>query len=197
METKMEQFSATNTNPVLRVDKGGTVLYSNEASKPLFQEWGVVIGGKLPSYIGDLVQRVITRNSPEKMEIDVGKGVYLVVFHPLPEQECVNISGFDISDRIELEEKPRESEALEMMKLELAEYNKSQQTKDDWEQFALKFSEEMKLHVPSVAILRIAKRAQSKDVFLVGHEGLGCGERCHRFILLNLIDDVAKEKVLK
>jgi len=75
----------------------------------------------------------------------------------------------------------------------IAEYNKSQQTKDDWEQFALKFSEEMKLHVPSVAILRIAKRAQSKDVFLVGHEGPGCGERCHRFLLLNLIDDVAKE----
>src|SRR5665647_1109878 len=121
METKMEQFSATNTNPVLRVDKGGTVLYSNEAGKPLLQEWGVVVGGKLPSYIGDLVQRVITRNSPEKMEIDVGKGVYLIVFHPLPEQKCVNISGFDISDQKEVEEKPRESEALEMMKLELAE----------------------------------------------------------------------------
>ena len=107
----MEQFSATNTNPVLRVDKGGTVLYSNEAGKPLLREWGVVVGGKLPSYIGDLVQRVITRNSPEKMEIDVGKGVYLIVFHPLPEQECVNISGFDISDQKEVEEKPRKSES--------------------------------------------------------------------------------------
>jgi PAS domain S-box-containing protein len=34
----------------------------------------------------------------------------LVVFHPLPEQECVNISGFDISAQKELEEKLRESE---------------------------------------------------------------------------------------
>jgi uncharacterized protein YeaO (DUF488 family) len=75
----------------------------------------------------------------------------------------------------------------------IAEYNKSQQTKDDWEQFALKFSEEMKLHVPSVAILRIAKRAQSKDIFLVSNEGPSCGERCHRFLLLNLIGDVSKE----
>jgi len=75
----------------------------------------------------------------------------------------------------------------------IADYDKSKQTIDDWEQFALKFSEEMKLHVPSVAILRIAKRAQSKDFFLVSHEGLGCGERCHRFLLLNLIGDVAKE----
>ena len=75
----------------------------------------------------------------------------------------------------------------------IAEYEKSQQTRDDWEQFALRFSEEMKPHVPSVAILRIAKKAQSKDIFLVSHEGPGCGERCHRFLLLNLIGDVAKE----
>ena len=75
----------------------------------------------------------------------------------------------------------------------IADYDKSKQTIDDWEQFALGFSEEMKLHVPSVAILRIAKRAQSKDIFLVSNEGPGCGERCHRFLLLNLIGDVAKK----
>ena len=32
------------------------------------------------------------------------------MFHPLPEQECVNISRFYISDQKELEEKLRESE---------------------------------------------------------------------------------------
>lgn len=40
----------------------------------------------------------------------MGKRVYLVMFHPLPEQECVNIYRFDISDQKELEEKLRESE---------------------------------------------------------------------------------------
>ena len=110
MKTKMEQSSATNPNPVLSVEKNGTVLYSNEAGEPLLHEWGVKVGEKLPSSIGDLVQRVISQNSPEKMEVKVGKRVYLIVFHPLPEQECVNISGFDISDQKELEEKLRESE---------------------------------------------------------------------------------------
>ena len=57
--------------------------------------------------IGDFVQRVISRNSPEKMEVKAGKRVYLVAFHPLPEEECVNIYGFDISDQKELEEKLR------------------------------------------------------------------------------------------
>ena len=75
----------------------------------------------------------------------------------------------------------------------IATYNKSQQTKDDWEQFTLRFLEEMKLHVPSVAILRTAKRAQSKDIFLVSHEGPECGEHCHRFLLLDLMSNAAKE----
>ncbi len=110
MKTKIEQSSAKNPNPVLSVAKDGTVLYSNEAGEPLLHEWGVEVGEKLPSSIGDIVQRVISQNSPEKMEVKVGKRVYLVVFHPLPEQECVNISGFDISDQKELEGKLRESE---------------------------------------------------------------------------------------
>ena len=71
---------------------------------------GCGVGEKVPSSIGDIVQRVISHNSPEKIEVKVGNKVYLVVFSPLPEQECVNISGFDISDQKELEEKLRESE---------------------------------------------------------------------------------------
>ena len=110
MKDKMEQSPSINSNPLLSVAKDGIILYSNEAGKTLFNEWGVRVGEKLPSSIGDIVRRVITRNSPEKMEVKVGNRVYLVVFHPLSIQECVNISGFDISDQKELEEKPLESE---------------------------------------------------------------------------------------
>ena len=106
----MEQFPAKNPNPVLSIKKGGTVLNSNAASEPLLYEWGVGIGEKLPFYIGDFVKRVFSRNSVEKMEIKVGKRVYLLSFHPLPEEECVNIYGFDISEQKEYEEKLRESE---------------------------------------------------------------------------------------
>jgi PAS domain S-box-containing protein len=110
MKTKIEQFTAKNPNPVLSVEKDGTVLYSNVAGEPLLHEWGVRVGEKLPSFIGDFVQRVISLNLPEKMEVKAGKRVYLVTFHPLPEEKCVNIYGFDISDQKEFEEKLRESE---------------------------------------------------------------------------------------
>lgn len=110
MNTKMEQLPAADPNPVLCVAKDGTVLYSNEASEPLLHEWSVAIGDKLPSYIGDFVKKTLSQNSPEKMEVKSGNKVYLVVLHPLPEQECVNIYGLDISDQKEIEKALRESE---------------------------------------------------------------------------------------
>ena len=109
MDTKMKQFPTNISNPVLSVGMDGTVLYSNEAGEPLLHEWGVRVGEKLPSSIGYIAQRVISRNNPEKIEVKVGKSVYLIVFHPLSMQECVNISGFDISGQKEFEEKPLES----------------------------------------------------------------------------------------
>ncbi len=108
----MEQFPAKNPNPVLSVSKDGTVLYSNGAGEPLLHEWGVEVGEKLSSNIGDIVRRVISRNIPEKTEVKAGKRVYFVAFHPLPEEECVNLYGFDITDQKELEGKLRESEEM-------------------------------------------------------------------------------------
>jgi PAS domain S-box-containing protein len=121
MKTKIEQFSANNPNPVLHVEKDGTVLYSNEAAEFLLHELSVRVGEKLPPRIGDIVQRVISLNSPEKMEVKAGKRVYLIVFHPLSKEKCVCISGFDISYQKEFKDKLLESEALEMANVELSE----------------------------------------------------------------------------
>ncbi|WP_292388694.1 PAS domain S-box protein, partial [Methanosarcina sp. UBA5] len=111
METRIEKLRANNPNPVLSVDKDGTVLYSNEASEPLLQEWDTKIGEKLPSSIEDLVVKTISRNNPETKEVRAGKRVYLINFHPFPEEGYVNIYGFDISNNHKgLEEKLWECE---------------------------------------------------------------------------------------
>jgi hypothetical protein len=80
------------------VEKDWTVLYSNVADEPLSHEWGMLVGEKLPPHIENIVHRVISRNSPEKMEIKVEKRIYLVVF-PSSKEESVNVSGLDISDQ--------------------------------------------------------------------------------------------------
>ena len=126
MKTKTEQFPAKNPNPVLSVAVDGTVLFSNDAAEPLLIEWGMEIGEKLPSYIGDIMQRVLCHNSPEKLEVKAGNKVYMVSFHPLLEEKCINIYGFDISDHNEVKEKVQKSETRKIAKLELAEMVDSQ-----------------------------------------------------------------------
>jgi len=104
---KIEQFPAKNPNPVISIAKDRTVLYSNEAGEPLLHTWNVRVGEKLPYYIGDFVQKAISRNSPEKMEVKVGRRVYLISFHPFVEEELTTLYGFDITEQKELEEKLR------------------------------------------------------------------------------------------
>ena len=126
MKTKTEQFPAKNPNPVLSVAVDGTVLFSNDAAEPLLHEWDIRVGEKLPSYIGDFMQRVIYLNSPEKLEVKAGNKVYMVSFHPLLEEECINIYGFDISDHKEVKENVQKSETRKIANLELAEIVDSQ-----------------------------------------------------------------------
>jgi hypothetical protein len=121
MNSKMDQFLATNPNPVLSVEKDGTVIYSNDAGEPLLHEWGVELGEKLPTCIGDIVQRVISQNTLEKIEVKAGRSVYLLSFDPLTKKECVNIHGFVISKQKETEEKVLQSNDRGKANLELAE----------------------------------------------------------------------------
>ncbi len=103
----MEQFPSKNPNPVLRVEKNGRLIYANRASDPLLHEWGVEIGEELPSSVKDVILKVISRSSPEKLEVEAGERIYLVAFHPLNGKEYVNIYGFDITPQKEMQEKLR------------------------------------------------------------------------------------------
>ncbi len=103
----MEQFPSINPNPVLRAGKVGRLIYANRASDPLLHEWGVRVGEELPSSIGSVVREVISRNSPEKLEVKAGEKVYLVAFYPLNGDEYVNIYGFDITGQKKMQEKLR------------------------------------------------------------------------------------------
>jgi hypothetical protein len=79
VESRMAQSCDNNPYPVLSVGTDGTVLHSNATGELLLHEWGTAVGQKLPSHIGDFVQRVISRNSPEKMEVEVENRVHLWV----------------------------------------------------------------------------------------------------------------------
>jgi PAS domain S-box-containing protein len=124
MKTSMRKSPEINPNPVLSISGAGIVLYSNDAGKPLLREWGVEVGNKVPGGIEDIVKKTISRNDYEKKEVNVGKKKYLLAFHPSPEEECVNIYGFNISGQKGLNsftEKAQENEAQEFVNINLVE----------------------------------------------------------------------------
>ena len=108
--TKMAQSSDNNPYPVLSVGTDGTVLYSNAAGELLLHEWGTAVGQKLPSCFIDVVKGATSIKAPQKIEVKTENSIYLISFHSLPEEESVNIYGFDISDQKELEGKRREND---------------------------------------------------------------------------------------
>jgi PAS domain S-box-containing protein len=93
---------------------------------------GVKVGVKLPFDIRDIVQRALVRNIPEKIEIQVEKRTYSIAFHPLPEEECINIYGFDISNQREIEVHLREAyEQIQIHAEELSVANEELRVQTD------------------------------------------------------------------
>ena len=175
MKIKMEQFPATNPNPVLSVKKDGIVLYSNKAGEPLLHEWGVEVGEKLPSYIGDFVQRVISRDNPEKMEVKAGRKVYLIEFHPVPEEEHVNIYGFDISGWKEFEGK---------LKMELTERKKADNE-------LRKAYEKIKIQSEKLQVFNEELQVQSEEL-RVANEAIHESEKRFRTLAENSPDMITR-----
>ncbi|AKB28619.1 sensory transduction histidine kinase [Methanosarcina siciliae T4/M] len=101
----MDQLVSKNPNPVLRAGTDGSIFYSNKAAEPLLYIWDIGGQGKLPHSMETIIKRVVSRNDPEKIEVKVGKKLYLIDFQPVPEKEFVNIYGLDISEQKKLGKK--------------------------------------------------------------------------------------------
>ena len=106
-EQLIGQFLSDDPNPILRVEKDGTIVYANRAAFPLLEHWGVREKERLPQALRPSVLRVLAQKSPEYLELTAGKRMYSAKLSPLPEEGCVNIYGFDISRQVEAEEKLR------------------------------------------------------------------------------------------
>jgi PAS domain S-box-containing protein len=175
MKTKIEQFPAMNPNPVISVERDGTVLYSNKAGEPLLYEWNAKVGDKLPSFIVDFVKKAILINSPEKMEVNVGNSVYLVAFHSFPEEGQVNIYGFDISDQKKFEGK---------LKMELAKCRQSDKE-------LLKAYEQIRTQSQDLQVFNEELQSQSEELRIT-NEALQESERRFRTLAENSPDAIAR-----
>jgi PAS domain S-box-containing protein len=114
-----------NPNPVLRVDQSGKVLYTNRAAFFLLEYWGIKEGEELPQSLRDDIKRAFLQKGPENLEINAGKVTYSLMLYAGPEGGYIDIYGFDISYRVQAEEKfrSRQERLEELVELKTIKYS--------------------------------------------------------------------------
>lgn len=100
------KFPSENPEPILRISKDGTILYSNSAGLSLLKNWKTDIHQLAPDDWRRLIADTLLLNIPKEVEERLGKQTFSMLLVPLA--EYVNIYGRDITQNKEFEEKLRE-----------------------------------------------------------------------------------------
>ncbi len=101
-------FSEENTDPIMRIDHSGLLLYSNEPGQSVVDEWNTVVGGYVPKDIKAFVGNVLRQNQFQETEAVIGPTHYTLRFVPRTAQKYVNVYGRD-----DTEQKRSERDLLE------------------------------------------------------------------------------------
>jgi PAS domain S-box-containing protein len=104
----LAKFPEENPSPVMRFTKDGTILYANQASRPLLSTWGCQMGEKVP----EKWQRFISQleGAQKNVEVESEDRVFLLVFAPIKDATYVNLYGMDITEKKKTEEQLRQTE---------------------------------------------------------------------------------------
>ncbi|MEE9302460.1 MAG: PAS domain S-box protein, partial [Thiotrichaceae bacterium] len=95
----LAKFPSENPNPVLRVSREGSILYANEASKPLLDDWCSKIGQFVPAHWNKLITESLNSGQSRIEEIKAGDRILSFVMAPIIDAGYVNLYGRDITER--------------------------------------------------------------------------------------------------
>ena len=100
----LARFPAQNPHPVLRISKGGKLLYANNASQPVLDTWGVEVDEEVPSEWKDFTASVYESGLRNNLELQCGLRTYITTFSPVKDADHINIYAHEITDRKKAEE---------------------------------------------------------------------------------------------
>lgn len=116
----LANFTHENTRPLIRINRSGNILFSNDASKPILHHWNVGINNILNKRkILQLVRDVISNNIEQEINLSIDNRIFKLRFFPVKEKDYVNVYGEDITESQVAEREERQKA------LKLEQYNLS------------------------------------------------------------------------
>ncbi|MHC4167127.1 MAG: sensor histidine kinase [Planctomycetota bacterium] len=94
----LAKFPSENPNPVLRVSKGGKILYTNEAGKLLLAKWKSRLGETAPAKWRTSIVEAFNAGKTKEADEHVGDKIFSLCLTPVKEAEYVNIYARNVSE---------------------------------------------------------------------------------------------------
>jgi len=113
-------FSEENTDPIMRIDRQGIILYSNIPGSRILNVWDTQVGKHAPERIKYFVRDVLNQDQYQELEVSADSTHFTLRFIPGSTRDYVNIYGRDDTEQklaeIELLEAKQAAEAANMTK---------------------------------------------------------------------------------
>ena len=157
----LAKFPSENPNPVLRLNHEGKVLYANEASKALLQDWQCAVGGYAPAFWCNLSIEAIKEQSQRTLDVQLGEHFYTFDITPIPNTNYANLYGRDITERKRAEDENRRNEARLESLLKISQY------RADSTQELLDFALEEAITLTNSKIGYVYRYEETKEEFIL------------------------------
>ncbi len=100
-----------NPNPILRVRCDGAMVYANASSREALEFWGCQIGQQVPEFLLAHIIEVSKSGEKRVVDLQVGEKVFGFTLAPILRNNCVDLYGSDVTERVRFEQQLRISNA--------------------------------------------------------------------------------------